>query len=200
MVLNRSLLKKQLGKLFGAIVAAKLYFGVYRVFTNEIDHPKFVDIMKYYFNFFSPSISAHFVATIMALSKIFDNKNVSIYTLVKNISSLDLDKVDQEKLKALQDKVQSIRPQVEKVLILRNNVYAHISKGMNTLQAFKESNITPNDLRDLIEKAMEALGDAGELIDGITMAEFEPSEADTRAVLVDLKKYREYETGANYEN
>ncbi len=187
---NESSLKRELAELFEAALAAKLHFDIWRVLTNDVDHPKFVDVMGVYSEFFSLTISAHRAATVMALARFFDNKHVSIKTFTRKVSRVT--GVDQKKLETLRDRIQQINPLITKVFILRNKVYGHTSEREDAFKAFKEADITPNDFRYLIEETLEVAGDAGKLINVTTGVELPPFfESAIQAVLIDLKRYRE---------
>ncbi len=179
-----------MGRLFDAIVAARLHYGIWYVYKNEVDRPKYVDVMNGYYWFFAPSISAHFVAMLMALSTIYDDGpvNVSISKLLQAMKGTG--KVDGIRLKEIEERLKKTDSIVKKIMILRNNVFAHLSVKIDPFEAFKKADITMNNFRDLIYETAAILNQMGQASGYGTRDLVESSELDTRDMLGVLEKIR----------
>ena len=179
-----------MGRLFDAIVAARLHYGIWYVYKNEIDRPKYVDVMNRYYWFFAPSISAHFVAMLMALSTLYDDGpiNVSVSKLLQEIR--DTGKTDEGSLREVKGRLEKTGPIVKKIMLLRNNVFAHLSVKIDPFEAFEKANITMNNFRDLIYETAAILNQMGQASGYGTRDLVESSELDTRDMLGVLERIR----------
>lgn len=179
-----------IGRLFDAIVAARLHYGIWYVYKNEVDRPKYVDVMNGYYWFFAPSISAHFVAMLMALSTLYDDGpiNVSISKLLREIR--DAGKADGVRLREIEERLGKTDPIAKKIMLLRNNVFAHLSVKIAPFEAFEKADITMNNFRDLIYETAAILNQMGQASGYGTRDLVESSELDTRDVLGILERIR----------
>ncbi len=185
-------MSKQLGQLHNEIMAAKMHYGIYHVFMNEVDRPKFVDVMNRFIEFFRPAINAHFVSMVTSLSVIYDQgeKSVHIQGLLEEIENLS--GVDSNAVRVLKDRIEKNRPILKKMFRVRNNAIAHLSKNLSIEETFSKARLTRNDLRDLIQDTMNILQEIGRLV-GEDISPYLPSSEDgTRAMLYELQMYREY--------
>ncbi|MBI3615429.1 MAG: hypothetical protein HY211_02815 [Candidatus Omnitrophica bacterium] len=178
------------GRLFDNVVAARIHYGIWYVFKNEVDRPKYVDVMNKYPWFFPPSLSAHFVAMLMALSTIYDDgpNNVSLYRVLRELESAD--KVDGQQRQEIEQRVKDSESIVKKILMIRNNVFAHLSAKVDPFEAFKKANITMNNFRGLIYETAAILNQMGLASGYGTRNLVESSEHDTRDMLGDIEKVR----------
>jgi hypothetical protein len=179
-----------LTRLFDAIVAARLHYGIWYVYKNEVDRPKYVDVMNKYEWFFRSSISAHFVAMLMALSTIYDDgpNNVSLYGVLRELESAG--KLDGQQGQGIERRIRNSESIVEKILIIRNNVFAHLSAKIDPFKAFEKANITRDNFRDIIYETATVLNEIGRASGYGTRVLVESSELDTRDMLGDLEKVR----------
>ena len=179
-----------MSRLFDAVVAARLNYGIWYVYKNELDRPKYVDSMNKYIWFFRPSISAHFIAMLMSLSVIYDegSNNITIHRLLGEMETQN--GVDKQRIRDIEQQVEKVVPIVKKILILRNNVFAHLSATIDPFEAFKKANITMNNFRDLIGETTAILNQIGQASGYGTRDLVESSELDTRDMLGDLEKVR----------
>jgi len=129
-------LKGQVERLLDEVIAARKHYEIYDVLVNDIDRPKFYQVMNHYAAFFMPSISANFVAMLMALSNLYDQKNLSLCTVFDQICKNGV--MDDVKLDALRVDLEQGRPIIGKVLILRNNVFARLSLKLDTKKPSKK--------------------------------------------------------------
>ncbi len=178
------------GRLFDNVVVARIHYGIWYVFKNEVDRPKYVDVMNKYRWFFPPSLSAHFVAMLMALSTIYDDgpNSVSLYRMLRELESAG--KMDGQQRQEIEQRIRKSESIVKKILILRNNVFAHLSAKIDPFEAFEKASITMNDFRDLIHETAAILNQIGLASGYGTMNLVESSELDTRDMLGDLEKVR----------
>ena len=81
------MLSKYLDRLFDAINVARTNYGIWYVYKNSTDRPKYADVMNDYEWFFRPSISAHFIAMLMSLSQIYEKgkKTITIHVLLSKL-------------------------------------------------------------------------------------------------------------------
>jgi hypothetical protein len=110
--------------------------------------------MNRYAHYFNAAIDAHFVALLEALYRLFETRQdtFNIRGLLKNLGNLDIrNKFDQ--------KLQDAKPLWIKVCILRNNAFSHRSKNMSVEEIFKQADMTPHELIDLISRSKELLED-----------------------------------------
>jgi hypothetical protein len=79
-----------------ALTAAELNYEIWWVYRGHDTRPKFIDTMSRYPVFFRMSIHAHFLATIVALSRLYetrkDSYNIGTKSLVIDRSPIPLKK------------------------------------------------------------------------------------------------------------
>ena len=187
-------LKEQLNELFQKLWTARMHYEIFHVFTNEIDRPKFVDVMNRYIEFFRPTITAHFGSMVTSLGTIYDKTPQSIHLskLIKKLQTTP--SVDQKAILEVLNLIQKTQPLVQKTLILRNNVIAHLLEALTVQEVFEKAQVTRYNFRELIDDTERVLQEIGRLIGESYVPPLSlSSEKGTRAMLYDLWMFRECE-------
>ncbi len=150
--------EQDLNRVKDALVAANEHYNIWYIYKNKDDRPKYVSVMNRYLGFFRASISAHFTAILLNLSKALDkntDKRTNIYSLLQLIEEHNL--IQSSKLEEIKNRLNGIKELFKKVQILRNNYFAHLSAKLDSEESFKRAEMSPNDLKKLIDSSIDVL-------------------------------------------
>ena len=184
--ITQTKLSKYLKDFKEAVFTAYNNYTIWWLYKSE--RPKYVDVMNKYLGFFTNSIYAHFVAMLMAITSILDKKSHKYNSLYSFISFLEDEKIlDESVLINIKNIEDEIAPFVPKLMILRNNIFAHISAKLDSDKTFEMANLRYDDFRDVIFHC-------GDILDivlrEITKTRFyynyNPGSVDTESLLNDL--------------
>jgi len=179
-------IRQQHQELFIEAMSARRHYGIYNVLTNNVDVPCFREVMERYADFFHLTITAQLYCVVIRLGKLFDNKNVSMPSLLKRLKrSLSS---NHQTLQIIDRKMNAIAPRVKKILSVRHKALAHLSLQDSSKEIFGMAGMTDHDLNVLTQQSLEILGDIGPLVDGHTNVEFSSTVESTRKMLSDLKR------------
>lgn len=171
-----------------AATAASLHYDVWWVLKSKDSRPQHVRTMNKYLQFFRSSISAHFVAMLVALYRVYETRKDThnITVLIKEIENQNL--LSAQALASIKQKCESAKPLWVKISILRNEVFGHRTIGNDSDSVFIKANLKPNDLRDLVSITKEILNDlTGHLRDSMHAFNLSATQ-DTKKLLEDLSK------------
>ena len=106
-----------------AIYTASLNFDVWWVYKNQESREKYVETMNDYLWFFTTGLNAHFVALLIPLYRLYENK-ADTYNIPKLLDFLNGSSVlPADVLGELNQKKAEALPIWEKVKILRNRAF-----------------------------------------------------------------------------
>ncbi|MHB1358072.1 MAG: AbiU2 domain-containing protein [Rhodocyclaceae bacterium] len=169
-----------------AVNNACLNYDIWWVYKSKKYRPKYVGTMNRYLEFFSTSLHAHFVALLVALYPLYETRRdtFNIPRLLKLLAKEDaISKPVLNNATQLYDEAKHLWL---KVCILRNEVFAHFSESSSVEQIFKKADMTPNELKRLLELTKRLLNTVTRALDGSVHAfNLGASEATIR-VLEDL--------------
>jgi hypothetical protein len=135
------------------VVRSRIFFDIWFYFEGKDTGPAIIDTMRRFWAFFQYDPEAHFVSFVIYIAALFDKRRntISLPHLVKDArqSIRNADVVEVDALLA------QANPLATKVTILRNEVFAHRSATISYDDAFKEADVTPDQLRDLTELALK---------------------------------------------
>ena len=137
---------------------ACLNHEIWWVYKHQETRAKYIGAMNRFNPHFHTALHAHFVATIVALYRLYETRN-DTYNVPRLMAALDTELgQDPAAMSAAKDLYQTeIKPLWIKVSILRNNAFGHRSTEMSVEQAFQQANVTPDQLAELIQKTKELL-------------------------------------------
>jgi hypothetical protein len=179
--------EKYITALANTIESASLHFDIWWVYKEQESRLKYVDTLNNYLNFFQTSLQAHFISIVIELYKIFETRKetINFSRLIKLIARDNL--LEPDTLSKIQANKKVIKDLWRKIAILRSELFAHISIDLSYNEIFQKADITPNQLKDLIEKSKNLLNQILESLDKNTYSfELEATE-DTVRVLENLK-------------
>ena len=106
-------------------------------------------------DFFEITARAYISNLVISLYKLYDggNKVLNIGSLIKETENI-LDSNEKQHIQGLMNKAKPIWGKVAK---LRSNLFAHRSNQLTRDEIYKMAQITPNQLRDLIDLSLEIL-------------------------------------------
>lgn len=175
-------------ELRNTVTVAGLNHEIWWVYKSHETRPKYVDEMNKYPLFFQTSIHAHFVATLVALYRLYETCK-DTYNIPDLLSVLEKgNKLPKDKLESLRDQCRAVRQLWIKVSILRNKVFGHRSTAHTTEEAFKEAGVTPNELRDLVAHTKDLLNDLSQAWNGSSDAFNSSARDDIIRLLDDLRR------------
>lgn len=132
------------------VSVASLNFDIWWVYRSNATRPKYIRAMNAYGLFFQTSIHAHFVATLVALYRLYETRRdtSNIPNLLKALKKAD--DFSREALNRANEIYLEAKPLWKKVSILRNEGFGHLRAGGSVTDAFKKAGLKPDDLRELI--------------------------------------------------
>jgi len=138
------------------VMDAGLHYDVWSVLTKAVSEPKCQKDMNRYSLFFSTSIRANLVATLIALYCLYDThqKTYNINDLLKQVRCRFTTEEGMNDIEVLYVKAKHLW---QKVNILRNNVFGHRSTLLTIEKGFVKANVTPEELNQLIETSKDLL-------------------------------------------
>ena len=170
------------------VSVASLNYDVWWALKNEANRTQYTETMNRYANFFTTGINAHFVALLIPLYRLYENK-ADTYNIPKlldylkhngHLSPTIINELD--RLKAVS------APLWEKIKILRNRAFGHRSRAHTTSELFKEANVTPDNLKELIAISKKLLNTISDACQNDVHAFNADATKDTEQLLGDLKK------------
>lgn len=144
-------------ELRNTVTVAGLNHEIWWVFKSKDTRPKYVKTLNRYPLFFSISAHAHFVATLVALYRLYETRRdtYNIPQLLRRAKTNSRFTVGEiAEFEALYARA---KPLWAKVCVLRNNAFGHRSTSLSVEEAFIEADVTPNEFSELIEVTKELL-------------------------------------------
>ncbi len=140
-------------ELQSTVITASSNYEIWWVYIGGETRRLYIDDMNDYVDFFRSSIHAHFVATVIALYRLYESRN-DTYNIPRFLYHCREKKLlDDTVIKNFEIEVRSVKPIWKKVNILRNKAFAHRTQELSLDDVFSEAGITPNQIRDLIENS-----------------------------------------------
>lgn len=172
-----------------AVLVTSLNYDVWWAFKSKENRERYTDTMNRYVSFFTTGINAHFVALLIPLYRLYENKDdtyniPNLLDYLRQDGRLPLDvivKLDGLKARAA--------PLWKKVKILRNRAFGHRSRAHTTEELFQEASITPDNIKELIDISKEFLNEISHLWQHDTHVFNADAAKDTTRLLSDLKKF-----------
>jgi len=171
-----------------AVSVASLNYDVWWAFKNKENRERYTDTMNRYARFFTTGINAHFVALLIPLYRLYENK-ADTYNIPKLLDHLQdgghlppAVMIELESLKA------QAMPLWEKVKVLRNRAFGHRSRAHTTKELFKEAKVTPDSLKELIDISKSLLNKLSQAWQQDVHAFNADASKDTARLLDDLMK------------
>ncbi len=184
-------IQKHVGELQHVIVVAKLNYEIWWIYKEKNSRMRFVDILNNYPLYFQTSLHAHFVAMIISLYRLYETRKdtinlLQLVRLLRKHSTLSI-----QEIKGMESDIKGMRPLWQKVSILRNNMFAHRSNKLDDDAVWKKANVTPNQIKKLIDDSESILNRITHLWARNTHAFNLSSTHDTVCLLEDLKRLNE---------
>ncbi len=110
--------------------------------------------MRRYSEFFRFDPHAHFVAFIVHIAALLEKRNdtINLPRLAKEVKESGL--ISTQEAAKVDALLGQAAPLASKATILRSNLFAHRSAALSYSEAFKKAVVTPNELRDLTDIAL----------------------------------------------
>ena len=149
-------LEEKLNILAQLALRAHVYFDLWWIYQGAPTRLKYLPSMNRYSEFFRFDIHAQEIANTMYLCQIFENRRDTIN--IKNvIKEAKTRKLSTEHIAAAEKALQEALPIRDKLVIIRNNLFAHRSLSLDYSGTFKKARLTPNETRRLSELGLEAI-------------------------------------------
>lgn len=173
-----------------AVSVASLNYDVWWAFKNRKNRELYTDIMNKYPTFFTTGINAHFVALLIPLYRLYENK-ADTYNIPKLLDYLRHNgNLPPDTIVELDGLKTQAMPLWEKVKILRNRAFGHRSRSHTTEELFKEAKVTPDNLKELIAISRDLLNAFSRAWQNDTHAFNADATKDTERLLDNLKKFQ----------
>ena len=150
-------LDEQLDVARNQLVRARIFLDIWWYYHGSPTRGESLKYMNEFPDFFRFDEHAHFTAFVVHIATLFDKRNdtVKLEKLRKTI--LKKFPVGDEIEKEWETLFQQANAIASKVLILRNNAFAHRSDEVNYNESFKLANVSPDEFQVLVEKSKQIL-------------------------------------------
>lgn len=148
-------LNQRLDRIGQRIVRARLFFDLWIYFEGDETRSAIIDTMSHYGEFFRFAPHAFFVSYIIYIAGVFDNseETISFKWLIADVRREGrLKQEDDSSIAELWQKAELV---AAKVRVLRHKAIAHRDARISYNDAFKMAEVTPGQLRELTELALE---------------------------------------------
>ena len=129
--------EKELSEISDTLITAYQNWEIWWLYKNQ--RPKYVGVMNKYLFFFSNSLYAHWITTIMSIWCLIDDKNISLISFYKQLRNENI--LDEKSKKEIDKKLDGIAYIIKGIKIIRHNVVAHISNKIDSDEAFEKANL-----------------------------------------------------------
>ncbi len=181
-------IEEELGGLIHATHVASVNYEIWWVYKSKEYRPKYIGVMNRYSEFFTASIHAHFVAMLMALNKIYENRT-DTFNIGKLINmGRDNFLIDAGVLVEIENPLKDNENLIKKIRILRNKHFAHIDDKLDYDTVLKKADIKYKNFRELIDLAYELLGRISYAYNKGSVSPRRFSKKDTLRLLNDLSR------------
>lgn len=148
-------LKARLDRVAQHVIRARLFLDLWFYFEEERSRREIFATMEEYGEFFRFTPHAYLVAYVVYMAGVFETRRDTI-----SFAALILEMKAAGQLKGQEDAAVSsllfsAKPIAKKVAILRNNAVAHRTISMSYDDVFKKAGVTPGELRDVTDMALE---------------------------------------------
>lgn len=172
------------------IIAADHNHDIWWIYKSKDTRPKFIETMNMYLGFFQTSIHAHFVAMVIALYRLFENRRDTI-SIPRLLKILDRNCVLSDDAKdRVMELMEKAKPLWIKIGIVRSEVFAHLSEG-SIEESFKKADLKYRHFKDLIELSKRIANTITHDYDRRSHAFNLSAISDTKALLNDLSSFWE---------
>ncbi|ACF02852.1 hypothetical protein Rpal_4356 [Rhodopseudomonas palustris TIE-1] len=148
-------LNQRLDRIGQHIVRARLFFDLWIYFEGEQTRSKIIRSMRRYNEFFRFAPHAFFVSYVIYIAGVFDGseETISFNWLIPEVRKEG--RLSAEDDRVINDLLQQAGPIVAKIKILRHKAIAHRDARISYDDAFKMAEVTPDQLREVTELALE---------------------------------------------
>lgn len=172
-----------------SVHSAKHYFDMWRVLNGEQTRPKYVDILNHYLYFSRALIASSFHFSVINLYKAVETSS-NTHNLKNLLILLDKsEKISSEKLNSIKGTLSAHEKAQRAVFILRSNVSAHHSEKIKYQEAFKKADISPDELKSLINTLVETIDDIYSSLDISGRQSTGKAAQELEQLLEDLKSF-----------
>ena len=181
-------IERYVNELRHTATVAWLNYEIWWVYKSTDTRPEYLDTMNRYTLFFQTSLSAHFVALLVDLYRLYETRK-DTYNIPMFLELLRKQQaVHGDVMAKLEQVYAKAKPLWVKVSVLRNKAFGHRSNAHSVSEVFAEAGVTPNELRNLVELTRDLLNSATQASAGTTHAFNLSSRDDTLRLLEALKQ------------
>jgi hypothetical protein len=137
------------------VVRSRLYFDLWFYFEGAETRPNIIGTMREYNEFFRFTPHAYFVAYVMHIAGMFDNRKdtINLTRLAREMKAAH--QIQGQAITEVDALLAQAAPVASKVTVLRHNAFAHRSASISHDGAFKKAAVTAVQLRDLTELSLK---------------------------------------------
>lgn len=137
------------------VIRARIYYDLWYFYAEHENRQTIIETMREYSEFFRFDEYAHRFTFVVLMATLFDHdkKTISFPNLLRDIKKDGT--ISSEDTAIIDSLINTARPLVKKVAILRNKAYAHRNAEISVDEAHIQAGVTPNQFRELTEIALQ---------------------------------------------
>lgn len=152
-----------------SLIVARASFDSWWTYKSHDTRPLYLPGMQHYSEFFRYDEEAHFRTMVVGLYTLFDSRRDTA-----NFSRMLADsRAGGHPLPATEARLDGTGVVVAKVASLRHNLFAHRNHGLTYEDVYAAANITPNELRGLLDESRCMRNELG-AAHGVAEMDFNP--------------------------
>jgi len=147
-------LNERLDRIGQHIVRARLFLDLWYYFEERDSRRKIIETMQKYGEFFRFTPHAYLITYVIYITGVFDKRRgtISFGPLIREVKAAGHLKAQNAAVAA--KLLAQAKPIADKVAILRHKAFAHRSAHISYNDVFNMAAVTPNELRDLTDMAL----------------------------------------------
>lgn len=147
-------LKVRLDRVAQHVIRARLFLDLWSYFEEDRSRREIFETMDEYSEFFRFTPHAYLVTYVVYIAGVFETRRdtISFAALISQMKAAGQLEGQEE---AVSNLLSVAKPIAKKVAVLRNNAIAHRTVSMSYDDVFKQAEVTPGELRDLTDVALE---------------------------------------------
>lgn len=185
------IINNNIKELQDAIHVAGMNYEIWWIYKEKESRKRYVDTLNIYHHFFVMSLHAHFVAMLFSIYRLYETRKdtINLPQLMKLIK--DEGSIPQQDLNLIEKDINNIKHLWKKASILRNNLFGHRSKSLDSPSVWKQAQVTPRQFKQIIDESKSILNRITYLRNRSSHAFNLSSTEDTIKLLEDLKLLNE---------
>jgi hypothetical protein len=147
-----------LKQIYSTLLLAQLNHDIWWFYKEHNNRNKYLKILNRHLHFFSTSIGAHFTTLVVLLYRLYEKRKDTI-NFCSLLNQLRADnQIDAAQIESATQQIANSTQTWKKLGILRNELFAHLTKEYGPEDIFKKANLAPEEIKLFLDNAIKLHG------------------------------------------